>query len=164
MAGLQWKLHPEMQWPDVDAEIEREEEVIDTWRHEGARKAGEPRPPTPWINSVEQAAKIANMAPEDVRFEIQHYAKRNALAHSEVKNLINSADFDLLARQIIKDKKTLVEIYGNNPGRQVGYRLAIGRVEEDWFDQPCYIDRNGKVRYVLSDKAIKKQKAVYANP
>lgn len=45
-----------------------------------------------------------------------------------------------------------------------GYRLAIGRVEDTWFDQPCYIDKNGKVRYVLSDKAIKKQKAVYANP
>ncbi len=124
MAGLQWKLHPEMQWPEVDAEIEREEEVIKIWRHEGGRQAGEPRPPTPWIKSVEQAAKIANMVPEDVRFKIQHYAKRNALAHSEVKNLINNADFDLLARLILKDRKNLVEIYGNNPGRQVGLSLG----------------------------------------
>jgi len=164
MAGLQWKVHPEMQWPEVDAEIEREEEVLERWRHEGGRQAGEPRPPTPWIKSVEQATKIANMATEDVRFEIQHYAKRNSLAHSKIKNLINSADFYPLACQIIKDKKNLVEIYGNNPGRQVGYRLAIGRVEEEWFRSPCYIDTDGRVRYVLSEKGLKKSNAAYGNP
>lgn len=114
--------------------------------------------------SIDKAAKIANMKPADVRFEIQHYAKRDALAYSMIKNLINTAEFETLARQIIKDRQNLAEIYGNNPGRQVGYRLAIGRVEEEWFDQPCYIENDGRVRYVLSDKALKKQKAVYANP
>jgi len=69
-----------------------------------------------------------------------------------------------LARQIITDKQNLAEIYGNNPGRQVGYRLAIGRVEDEWFDSPYYIGKNGQVRFVPSEKAIKKQKAVYANP
>jgi hypothetical protein len=137
---------------------------IYAWTHDGGLQAGEPRPPTSWLKSIDKAAKIANMKPADVRFEIQHYAKRDALAYSKIKNLINTAEFETLARQIIKDRQNLAEIYGNNPGRQVGYRLAIGRVEEEWFDQPCYIEKDGRVRYVLSDKALKKQKAVYANP
>lgn len=136
---------------------------IYAWTHDGGLQAGEPRPPTPWLKSIGKAAKIANMKPAGVRFKIQHYAKRNALAHAEVKNHINSADFDALAPQIIKDKQNLVKIYGNNPGRQVGYRLASGRVEEEWFDRPCYIGKDGRVCYTLSDKAIKKQKAVHAN-
>jgi len=135
------------------------------WTHEGGLQAGKPRPPIPWLKSIDKAAKIANMKPADVRFGIQHYAKRNALAHSEVENLINTAEFETLARQILKDKQNLVEIYGNNPGRQAGYRLAIRRVEEDWFEQPCHIGKDDRVRYILSDNAIiKKRKAVYANP
>ncbi len=43
---VQRKLHSEMQWPevDVDVEIEREDEELYEWRHEGRRQVGEPWP------------------------------------------------------------------------------------------------------------------------
>ena len=61
--------------------MKRQEKDIYEWAHESGLQAGEPRPPTPWLKSIDKAAKSTNVKPADVRFEIQHYAKRNALAH-----------------------------------------------------------------------------------
>lgn len=43
------------------------------------------------------------MKPADVRFEI--HAQRNALARSEVRNLIDTAQFETLAQQMVNDRQ-----------------------------------------------------------
>ena len=155
------KLHPEMQWRDVDRELEREEKEWELFRSEGGRQRGDPYPQTPWLNSVTRAARIAKMEPADIRFEIHHYAKRNQLCHSEIKELIKNAQFEALGRQIVADKRKLNEMYEDNPRVVVEYRLAIGRLEEEWFKSSCWLGRDGAIHIDLSDKAIAKMRSFF---
>lgn len=95
---------------------------------------------------------------DDVRFEIHHYAKRNRLVHSEVENLINDAEFDALAAQIVKDKENLSNLYGGDAQIQRQYRAAIARIEEEYFDE-CFRAQNGVFKCFLTEKAESKRRA-----
>ena len=156
MNGLEWKLHPEMQWPDVDRELAKEDESLEQYRREGGRETGDPYPETPWLNSVAKAAMIAKMDPSAVRFEIHHYAKRNNLVYSEVKKMINHAQFEALGRQIVAGKRILKEMSGDNTRMVVEYRLAIGHLENEWFKSACWLDQDGVFHINMNERAIAK--------
>ena len=117
-------------------------------------------PETPWLASLKRAAAIANMDPDDIRFEIHYYAKRNRLVHSNVKAMINSARFGALAEQILADKRRLGQIYGDNR-RSLDYRLAIDRLEGEWFDKPSFIGNDGVVHFMPNAKAQAKTNSFF---
>ena len=157
VTGTEWKSHPEMQWPDVDDQLTEEEKALEHYRQLLRADIADRRyPDTPWLDSIQKAAKIAQMQPEDIRFEIQYYAKRNRLAHSNVKEMVNKADFYSLASQILADKKRLGEIYGDT-SRVLDYRLAIGRLESEWYEKPSYYDKEGVLRIQLNAKGRAKE-------
>ena len=128
MNGLEWKLHPEMQWPDVDRELAKEDELLEQYRRKSGRETGDLYPETPWLNSVVKVARIAKMDPSAVRFKIHHHAKPNNLVHSEVEKM-DHAQFEALGRQIVADKTNLTEMFGDNIRMAVNtiWQLAVSK-------------------------------------
>ena len=138
----------------------KEEEELDRYRRNGGKQGGMEYPNTPWLNSIEKAATIAKMRPEDIRFEIHHYAKRNRLVHSNVKMMINKGHFGPLAHQIVNDKRRLTELYSDSR-RVIAYRLAIGRLESEWYAKRSYIDEDGEIIFQLNEKGIAKMRSLF---
>ncbi|KAL8819568.1 MAG: hypothetical protein Q9191_007709 [Dirinaria sp. TL-2023a] len=100
------------------------------------------------------------MRPEDIRFEIHSYAKRNRLVHSNIKTMINRGDFGDLAEQIVLDKRRLTELYTDSR-KVIAYRLAIGRLEDEWYEKKSYIDDNGKIKFLLNEKGQAKMRSLF---
>lgn len=98
-----------------------------------------------FLDSCKTAARICgDRTWDDMRWEIGAYAKRNNMAHPKAKKLLASGDFASLAEQLVRDKKTLKEIYGGNPRKMIEYLLAIGRLEQESFERPPCHHRDGK--------------------
>ncbi|KAL8734971.1 MAG: hypothetical protein Q9181_002994 [Wetmoreana brouardii] len=154
MNNLLFKINSQMQWPEINAEIEKEEERVREWKFEGGFASGKPHPDVPWLRDTRLAADRYGMTVEDVRFEIRKYAKRNQICHSEVKKMIDRAQFQHLGEQILRDKATLNDIYGQNTGTVIDYRMAIGRIQDEYFDR-LYRDKEGFVHWRPTKKAEK---------
>ena len=157
MSDMMWKTHPEMDWQDVEAEMATEDRDMKEWIQAQRRGSSAPAPPTPWLDDLARAAARLGMKKTDVRFEIASYAKRNSLVHSNVESLILEARFAELATHIVRDKENLNKLYGDNPRIVIDYRLAIGRLESEWFNAPSFRNHDGIVRCIPSEKARKRE-------
>ena len=95
---------------------------MENWRNNGRDKE---LPETPLMGDVHQAAAQSSMTPKELTWEIHTYARRNLMAHSNMKHLINHYEWRTLAERIYNDVTTLHRIYLGRECDQIEMRRTI---------------------------------------
>ncbi|KAI9823349.1 MAG: hypothetical protein M1819_001367, partial [Sarea resinae] len=117
-----WRLHPELNWQEVNTRLEAEEAMLTTYHKSQPHPIIAVRRDTPWLTDVYKAAQQLNIESSDLRHEIQAYAQRNSLCYNSIETLINKCDFSALGRKLLKDKAALDSIFQRSPHEQITVR------------------------------------------
>jgi hypothetical protein len=103
--SLEWKAYPEMDWMAVVTAIRADIEKINAYRA-SCDRGDEPKeyPKVPWRRSCEEAASKLGTTPDQIEWEITHYAKRNSLCHQGIGDMIARCQWESLGKQLLDDK------------------------------------------------------------
>ncbi|KAI4136498.1 MAG: hypothetical protein LQ341_005582 [Variospora aurantia] len=156
MDAMIWRQpeHMTKDWQEINKMIQADGELLAGYID--IKMSGEStiqRPKTPWLDDVTKAAAVLRVPLDVLRYEIDMYARRNALCHNGVKRLIEERRWGELAAAICRDKKNLEIHFPDNARGQTQVRVMIGRVQHRFFDI-CQYDAKG-VWYELSEEALK---------
>lgn len=147
-AGYYWK-QQNLNWVEVSEVLKKEEKLMEVWRNKGRY---EKLPETPLMDDIHQAAAISKMTPKQLMWEIHTYARRNFMAQSNMKYLINHCDWRSLAERICNDLATLHRIYPGRGYDQIEMRRAIKKFEGQYFVYICQ-SKTGEIVFELNAKA-----------
>ena len=143
-----WK-QQSLNWVEVSELLESEENIIKVWRE---KRPDDIRPETPLMNDVHQAAAKLKMTPTELTWEIHTYAKRNLIAHSNIKYLVNHCKWQNLAERIYNDLATLHRIYPGRGSDQIEMRRTIKNFQGQYFNFICR-SATGDIIFELNNKA-----------
>ena len=146
--GYYWKQY-NLNWVEVSEQLEREEELMEVWRKNGRDNE---IPKTPLMDDVHQAAAQSSMTPKELTWEIHAYARRNLMAHSNMKHLINHCEWRNLAERICNDLATLHRIYPGRGSDQIEMRRTIKNFQSQYFNYICR-SVTGEIIFELNTKA-----------
>lgn len=150
-------------WRDVAKFLDME--LREEKRFTQAKRWDETTPPpasTLYLDDVRKAAKQLDITDDQLIYEIQAYAARNANAHahSGVGALADRAEWDQLARQIARDKQHLrLAYHGSLRQEHIQMRQAIERFQSLWFQIIWWVDDSRTVIHYLETPAAAKRKA-----
>lgn len=85
----------------------------------------------PWLASAQKAADMLYRKRPEVTWAIRLYAARNEMCHSGLGNLIRDKHFEELAEKIGRDKRTIIDVYGDGPG------CGRGCSDEIYYTKRC---------------------------
>ncbi|KAI4240240.1 MAG: hypothetical protein L6R40_005269 [Gallowayella cf. fulva] len=148
--------HRHKDWQEINAHIEQDEARLD--EHHDLRAQGHKRdiPETPWIDSVEKAAKKLDVETSQQRYVIKAYAQRNYLRHSGAKRLIEQCDWKAHAEQLNRDISRLYWLYGNDEKGYRDMRAILKRIKNQFFDH-LHIER-GRLKWKVNKEADRRGK------
>lgn len=154
-----WK---RVQWQQVASELLREE--AEAREREQLGLPPDNNVVMKWTETIAEASKILGYEARIIRYQILAYAERNNVCHNGIQSMVNNAEFDDLAMQIVEDKAALNAIYeGTRPRDQIDLRGVIGRVQSMWFEHirvNTWEDGSLHLTSILSQKAVDKTKSL----
>ena len=147
MDEMQWRVD-RVDWTEAAQKIREEEEIAleEEQRHRTIKT------PTPYLDSIREAAQILGLTEKAVRFQIVGFGERNDMCHSHLEAMILKGSFHTLAEKIVEDKKGLDIIYQNRPNDQIEMRVAIGSLANEWFKRIWEAD--GRVHWTPTQEMI----------
>lgn len=104
------------------------------------------------MDDIHQAAAKSKMTPKELTWEIHTYARRNLMAHSNMKYLINHCEWKNLAERMCNDLATLHRIYPGRGYDQIEMRRTIKKFEGQYFVYICQ-SKTGEIVFELNTKA-----------
>ena len=145
MDEMQWRVD-RVDWTEAAQKIREEEEITieEEQRHRIIRT------PTPYLDSIREAAQILGLAEKAVRCQIVGYGERNSICHSHLEVMILNGCLQALAEKIVEDKKALDITHQNQPKDQIEMRVAIGSLSHEYFQRMWEAD--GRVFYTPTKK------------
>lgn len=147
-------------WKELWQSIRLEQQSLE--KYNSAFQSTESRPPaTPFLDDILKTS-IRTGINRDLRlFEIETYATRNEIYHSDTKGLINRCSWDALAKRILTDLENVKEVFKLYPDKGQRMEEAIKTQKDKWF---VYVNRvgrgHGSVIYEITHDAKKKQEAL----
>ncbi|KAI4155855.1 MAG: hypothetical protein L6R39_001170 [Caloplaca ligustica] len=159
MGAMIWRkpLNRDMDWQAVNRVIALDEEALR--QHDQLERQGikEPLPDTPWFKSVAEAAIILRKDRNHVRHIIEAYAKRNAVCHNSVEQMVKECDWPGLAQRLVRDKANLNWFFRNDPHGQLKMRGVLVHLQQKYFTH-CYGNADRPI-YGLTDEAVRRMNA-----
>lgn len=156
-------------WECISREMACEDKVLFQYLKSQSARHYSPRPNTPTLTALEDAARRTGMDENQLRFEIDTFAARCRYAHNGIEEMIDTADFHNLATRLWADLSYINRQWagqapqdqGNEP--RVRIRKAIERQRDRWF---TYIETSADgtrvTNYALTDRAQRKVERIRA--
>ena len=138
-----------LDWVQISTLLEEEEKRLEEWE----LRPPTDKPDTPVTDDVASAAWQLGLESTDFIWEIHTYAKRNLLAHSNLKHLVDQSDWRSLAERTLKDLASLHQVYPGRGTDQIAMRRTIKNFQNEYFIFVKYIDY--QVVYKINDRAKK---------
>jgi len=159
MDDLIWRIST-VNWKGVWENIRREQRSLDSYY--SAPQTIDSKPPTtPFLKDTTVAANRTSINEDLILFEIEMYASRNELCHSDLKILINKCNWADLAKRILTDLESVKEVFRLHPDKGQRMKEAIETQKDRWF---VYAKRVGgeddSTIYETTNEAKKKQEAL----
>ena len=131
-----WNIN-KLDWVQISTLLEEEEKCLNKW---SLRSTSTDKPDTPVTDDVASAAEQLGLKSTDFVWEIHTYAKRNLIAHSNLKYIVDRADWVRLAERTVQDLASLHQAYPGREMEQIEMRRTIENFQNEYFIFVKYID------------------------